>query len=57
GELEAANTLIIEQSNTMTDQQSLIEDLMTQLDEQERVCQNLQKAIDTFKSKNTHTDT
>lgn len=52
GELETANTFIVEQSNTMTDQQSLIEELMTQLDEQEKICQDLQNVIDTFKNPN-----
>ncbi|CAG8454108.1 20769_t:CDS:2 [Dentiscutata erythropus] len=50
-ELEIANNLIIEQSTTMTEQQSLIEELMAQLDEQEQVCQDLHNMIDTFKDK------
>ncbi|CAG8529281.1 7310_t:CDS:2 [Diversispora eburnea] len=52
GELETANTFIVDQSNTVTDQQSLIEELMTQLDEQEKICQDLQNVIDTFKNPN-----
>ncbi|RHZ80611.1 hypothetical protein Glove_134g205 [Diversispora epigaea] len=51
-ELETANTFIVDQSNTVTDQQSLIEELMNQLDEQEKICQNLQNVIDTFKNPN-----
>ncbi|CAG8567056.1 11826_t:CDS:2 [Racocetra fulgida] len=50
-ELEVANNLIIEQSTTMTEQQTLIEELMAQLDEQEQVCQDLHNMIDTFKAK------
>jgi hypothetical protein len=50
-ELDIANNLIMEQAIIMSDQQSLIEELMTQLDEQERVCQDLQNVIDSFKTK------
>ncbi|RIA82576.1 hypothetical protein C1645_788093 [Glomus cerebriforme] len=55
-ELEIANNLIMEQAVTMSDQQSLIEELMAQLDEQERVCQDLQNVIDNFKTKHNILD-
>ncbi|CAG8591635.1 13302_t:CDS:1 [Funneliformis mosseae] len=55
-ELDIANNLIIEQATTMSDQQALIEELMTQIDEQERVCQDLQNAIDTFKTNHALND-
>ena len=55
-ELDIANNLIMEQAIMMSDQQSLIEDLMTQLDEQERVCQDFQNVIDTFKMKHNILD-
>ncbi|GES77328.1 hypothetical protein GLOIN_2v1620345 [Rhizophagus clarus] len=50
-ELDIANNLIMEQAVTMSDQQSLIEELMSQLDEQEGICQNLQNIIENFKTK------
>ncbi|CAG8523524.1 3049_t:CDS:2 [Rhizophagus irregularis] len=55
-ELNIANNLIMEQAVTMSDQQSLIEELMSQLDEQENICQNLQNIIDNFKTKHNILD-
>lgn len=55
-ELDIANNLIMEQAVTMSDQQSLIEELMSQLDEQETICQNLQNIIENFKSKHNILD-
>jgi len=55
-ELDIANNLIMEQAVTMSDQQSLIEELMAQLDEQENICQDLQNVIDNFKTKHSILD-
>jgi hypothetical protein len=55
-ELDIANNLIMEQAVTMSDQQSLIEELMAQLDEQENICQNLQNVIENFKTKHNILD-
>jgi len=55
-ELDIANNLIMEQAVTMSDQQTLIEELMTQLDEQESICQNLQNIIENFKTKHNILD-
>lgn len=55
-EIDIANNLIMEQAVTMSDQQSLIEELMSQLDEQENICQNLQNIIENFKTKHNILD-